>query len=301
MFEALGLAAPTWPVQGIDVSSWNGQIDWNVVKSKVAFAFIRASAGIATLDPMYQANVLECERLGIPFGAYHYLKPDKDFKKQADVFADLARGPLPPVIDVETDGGLDKSALGNYLEKFVKRVEVALGREVAIYTSKGFWDAEVPLTNWAKNRKLWIAAWTSAPSPALPKEWVEINQPRDWEFWQWSSKGDGPSYGCESTHVDLNRYNGSLAEFEAEYKVIVTNPPPPVEPPVPGEGLLFQVGVPVLNIRSGPGTQYNDIGDLHGGDVIAAMNVAGANSWIEIEPGKWACVQMGNTQFMVRK
>lgn len=74
--------------------------------------------------------------------------------------------------------------------------------------------------------------------------------------------------------------------------------PPP--PPSEGVGIRMRVGVPKLNVRSGPGVGYADIGDLYGNEVVEVSNVAGPDAWVEIGPGRWACVQKGREQYLVK-
>lgn len=73
------------------------------------------------------------------------------------------------------------------------------------------------------------------------------------------------------------------------------DPPDGKEPAV----LRMRVNVDVLNIRSGPGTNYPDVGDLHKGDLVDVLDVAGSNAWVKIgsNPDRWACVQLG-TRYM---
>lgn len=58
--------------RGIDVSKWQGKIDWNKVKPQIDFAIIRAGYGKNTVDPFAERNVNECERLAIPYGLYWF-------------------------------------------------------------------------------------------------------------------------------------------------------------------------------------------------------------------------------------
>ena len=56
---------------------------------------------------------------------------------------------------------------------------------------------------------------------------------------------------------------------------------------------------PVLNIRSGPGVQYTDIGDLYEGQILTAQNIAAiGEAWVEFQPGKWAAIKAGGKQYL---
>jgi hypothetical protein len=62
--------------------------------------------------------------------------------------------------------------------------------------------------------------------------------------------------------------------------------------------LKFRVLGKILNIRSGPGIGYDDLGDLHYNDIVIPIDVAGPEAWIEIAPGKWCCVRSGRHQYL---
>jgi GH25 family lysozyme M1 (1,4-beta-N-acetylmuramidase) len=301
-------------VIGIDVSKYQAlynsktgkytYMDWDEASKKVHFAYIKATEANAYVDPTWLHNCDECLRLGIPFGSYHYVRANHDWKKQASWFASHIRGSLPPVIDVETNSGLTKAALENWLIKFIARVEELCGKEVMIYTSAGFWDYNVPRNDWAKTKLLWVANYTSGTKPLLPKDWGAINNPKEQTIWQYSADGNnlGSYYGAWSDDIDLNRFNGDEGKFEKVFGV-KPNIPDEEEPPTPEPGdspLKFTVMVDVLNVRTGPGITYKDIGDINAGDVVTALNVGGKDCWIEIEPGKWVAANYNGNQYLKR-
>lgn len=285
---AIAAEVADWTVTGADLSYWQGAIDWPRFASKVNFAYLRAGYGNDYTDPRLTEYMRGCADHGIPFGLYWYVKPGKDWRKHADNFAAYEEmGALPPVMDVEETGGLDKQALAGWLEKLVNRYEEVSGRELAIYTSPGFWNSNLPMTNWAKNRSLWVAHWTGAQQPTLPNEWVAINQPKTWTFWQWSAGGNkqGATYGVSSTDIDLNRFNGTAADFERRFGV----PPhysdgaPPVPPEPPAEELPEFVTTTAfaLNLRWSPAVVTgNKFGVLPYGTKLKVIGQSG--DWYQI-------------------
>ena len=61
-------------IQGIDVSRWQGEIDWAKVKDAgTRFAFIKATEGGDHVDPNFKRNWIEAKRHGVPRGAYHFV------------------------------------------------------------------------------------------------------------------------------------------------------------------------------------------------------------------------------------
>jgi lysozyme len=270
-------ADTTWPVVGIDVSQWQGTVDWSKAKPLISFAFIRAGIGNDVTDTQFMRNVNECQRLNIPHGLYWYIKPDKDWRRTAASFATAYNsygGPLPPVFDVEDNGNLSKAALESWLLKCVNEFERLTNKPVMIYTAPGFWNGAMPITNWAKNRLLWVAHWTTAAQPLLPLEWTNITNPRTWTFWQHSADGNGlgATYGAQSASIDLDRFNGSIAEFNTRFGVDVTPPAPPPDPVIPPARVpLYQVRITaatLLNVRAQPSLTGADIGDLYRSSVL---------------------------------
>jgi hypothetical protein len=94
--------------KGIDVSFWQGVIDWQALADAgVKFAFIRAGDGLGT-DTQFRRNWAEAKRVGILRGAYVFFRARHSGEEQARVLlrnlgGDV--GELPPVLDIEGKGG----------------------------------------------------------------------------------------------------------------------------------------------------------------------------------------------------
>lgn len=281
------VAAIPFDVTGVDVSYWQGDIDWEILATKAKFAYIRAGSGNNYIDGKLERNVLGALDNGVPFGLYWYLKPAKDFKQQADNFAaavGIYGGNLYPAFDLEESGGLDKAALDSWMGKLVIRFRSNLGLELnqcTTYTSPGFLNTAMPLTNYLKWTNLWVAHWTTAPEPLRPNEWLIPDKP--WKFWQFSAKGDGLSYGAQSRAIDLNRYNGTLAQFIDEFGATPPTPPPPPPPPAefPKMVKVKSSATPFLNLRDAP--DGADIGDLYPGTVVTVIGKDG--DWLHVRDG----------------
>jgi GH25 family lysozyme M1 (1,4-beta-N-acetylmuramidase) len=98
---AAGTTAP-----GIDVSYYQGSIDWNAVQaSGIAFTFVRVSDGATFSDPKFAANYAGAQTAGLIRGAYQFFRADQDIDAQANMMiaavGTLQPGDLPPVLDVE--------------------------------------------------------------------------------------------------------------------------------------------------------------------------------------------------------
>lgn len=217
-------------IPGIDVSYWQGLWDWDIsVEKDIKFAFIRAGSitnttGVCYEDYLFRENA-EAAPSKLPVGFYWYFRPQHSPTKQADYFCDLIVPEdwlLPPVIDIETSGGLSPAACGDACAEFIGRVYERTTVWPIIYTRGYFWNDHVNYRTIFDECDLWIARYTSKAKPwdnpgdsvkYAPNYWTE------WKFWQWiadSNKavelgGPGPPSGDDD--VDLNWFNGDEAKF----------------------------------------------------------------------------------------
>lgn len=206
-------------LQGIDVSHWQGSMDWRkAADAGAVYAWLKASDGSTYVDPEYARNAAGARDAGLLFGPYHYFRNSIDPILQADHFARVVKsGPeptLPPALDFEDTTG-EISAVN--MRKFVERVNALLGRPI-IYTGAWYWTpARLGGTQeWAKLFPLWIADYDGAV--AIPSDW------RDWTVHQYTSSGDGIAFGADSARIDRNRYRGTREELA------VLRIPPPAPP-----------------------------------------------------------------------
>jgi lysozyme len=103
-------------LEGIDVSYYQGTVNWTSVKaSGKSFAFARVSDGLSYPDTKFATNWPAMKSAGIVRGAYQYFRPSADANAQAQLMLDkikaaggLQLGDLPPVLDLETDSGLQR-------------------------------------------------------------------------------------------------------------------------------------------------------------------------------------------------
>ena len=215
---ALSVASRITPVEagtqylrGIDVSKWQGDIDFTQVKKDgIRFVIAKATEGRTIVDPRYVANRDGADAADLYFTAYHFANPDKtpgDAIAEADNFVDAANllgRHLVPVLDLEVNNGIGPKRLRAWARAWLARVDERLGVKATIYTNRHFWRDRMGNSQWFANNghRLWIAHW-GAETPRLPANgWAG----RGWTLWQYSSTGrvsgiDGP--------VDLNRFRGS--------------------------------------------------------------------------------------------
>ena len=192
------------PSQGviIDVSHWQGEIDWQAASANgVIHAYIKATEGDNFTDSAFNRNWDEAGAYGIQRGAYHYYRNHVAPADQAAHFMrvlDGRVGELPPAMDVEdTETDPEASALHAWL----LLVQDAANVRPVVYTGAWYWDNYFPsYVEWANDYKLWVASYR-AGEPVIPEDWDT------WWLWQYTSTGNGATYGAKSVHIDMNRFN----------------------------------------------------------------------------------------------
>lgn len=297
-----------YPVTGIDVSKWQKQIDWSMALDQgISFAFIRASEGDKLVDAQLERNMRQTAALGIPHGIYHYFRPNLDWRGQANLFASLIQNwqfELEAVADVETSGSLPKTQLESQVSRFVQQVEAETGRTLLIYTSPGFFNRYMPATDWAWQRKLWVAHWTTARGPTIPSEWS--NHGRTWTFWQYSARNQlGGGYGVATKSIDLDRFNGSPQEFMGMYNLadlpVAEQPPHDPGPQPTPEAVSYRVVAPCLHAFCSPGLNNTIVGELLHGEVVQLVDIAGTDEvWVQIDPERWVLYAYNGRKFLER-
>ena len=200
---------------GIDVSHWQGHVDWQAVsRSPVRFVIAKATEGRTFTDPRYAANRLGAETAGLAFTAYHFARPDSsanDAVLEADHFldaADLSQRNLLPVLDMERTGGLGPVKLKTWIRTWLARVEERLGVRAVIYTAPAFWRRATGDSTWfaTAGSPLWIAHYGTS-EPSVPADnWAG----RGWTLWQETDCARVLGIaGC----VDGNRSNRDLGSL----------------------------------------------------------------------------------------
>lgn len=184
---------------GIDVSAWQGVIDWEKARANgAAFVFIKASQQLFR-DRCFSDNWHGSQAAGLPRGAYHYLTWDVSPGDQAHFFARLLKddpGELSPVVDFEESAGCPPQSAAR-LRTFIQEVESILARPCMVYTSPGFWQAHGSQDAFFSLRPLWLAHW-GVERPGVPPPW------KTFAFWQFTSKGDGAAFGVSSRGLDCS-------------------------------------------------------------------------------------------------
>lgn len=202
----------------IDVSEHQGLIDWEKVKGNVDGVILRAGYGSkGTADKRFQRNAAECNRLGIPFGAYwfSYAKSEEEAKTEAKHLLAAVkpyRVELPLAFDLEYDTVANMERAGvkptkklcsGMVHAFCKMVEAA-GYWALNYANPDFlaryFDEEV-----ASRYGLWLAQW--------PNKVDVKNPPRPCAIWQWGGSKVPGINGNVDTDECYQDFRKIIAEF----------------------------------------------------------------------------------------
>lgn len=186
--------------KGIDVSTWQGNIDWNKVKADgIEFAMLRSSFGKENpsqqTDNKFWQNYNGAKAAGVPIGVYHYSYATtvEDAKKEADFFLSIVKGckfEYPVAFDIEDASQmyLGKQLITDIIMTFCERVQAA-GYYVSVYTNLDWISNRIDM-NRVKVFDIWLAQWSSQPTYG-----------GSFGMWQYTSKG---SVNGISGNVDMN-------------------------------------------------------------------------------------------------
>lgn len=199
-------------LEGIDVSEWQGSVNWREVKNDgIFFAGIKASEGVYGIDPQFWANWHYAGQAGIKRIAYHFLRPRLSGWAQANHFHKVVHdnGKFGPgdaaMVDVEVTDGQNAAAIMACVEGFVANILRFTHCGVYIYTGPGFWN---PIMGAATSHivyrcPLWCATW--GPEPGLVNGWP--NGPSIWQYTH-----EPGLYGVNGD-VDRDKFLGSQQQY----------------------------------------------------------------------------------------
>ena len=202
-----------YPVRGIDVSEYQGEIDWQVLSGQdIAFAFIKATEGSQDIDPRFAYNWEQAAKTKIRIGAYHFFSFSSSGATQAANFIAVVNkvdGMLPPVVDIELYGSLKRDPKSAEevlpdLYDLVKALEDTYRVKPIFYTTKAVYERY--LADKFSQYPLWIRSVNTTPSIT------------GWTFWQYSDRSTLPGYKGKERYIDMNLFHGTAEEFENAFK-----------------------------------------------------------------------------------
>lgn len=282
-------------VRGVDVSRWQGDIDWAKLASKTRFVFIKVSQARFT-DPRFETNWNQ-SRDRLLRGGYHFYEPGEDPRGQAAYFASTLAatgdiGELPPVLDLERG-----PVTWGEVVAFMEEVQQRTGRTPILYTTVSFMQSQGlanPYVEAGQPYPLWIA-WYGR-NDGRPPNYIgpELPWRGTWAFWQYTSKGPGREYGVSSRYIDLNFFHGNqvaLVRFLLGLKWWRGDGEEEEIPTPIFEKRRWRVTARALFIRAGPGIRYRKRGFLRRGAVVEVEEVSDQGQpyapWGRIGPDRW--------------
>lgn len=213
-----GASAATATPFGPDVSRWQhalgAPIDWGRVKAAgSSFAIIKATEGAGYTNPWFGTDRRAATGAHLLAGGYAFARPARPLSTatdQARLFAAVlgdqrTTGTLPPVLDLESSGGLSPAELITWSQQFLETLRSLTGRTPVVYSYPYFWSTAMAGTAALTRYPLWLAAYRStAPSP--------VGSWPTWSLWQYSSTSTLP--GIQGA-VDMSRFAGTPAGLAA--------------------------------------------------------------------------------------
>ncbi len=191
---------------GVDVSSYQAEIDMNVLKEQnIEFIYIKATEGSNTQDERFAENWNNAKKAGLLSGAYHFFSYDSEGRTQAENFINTVgpdlKGRLLPVVDVEYYGDKEqnppeKGDVIRELRIYLEIIEEEYGIKPLIYTRSDIYDKY--LKGEFDEYKKWIS------SLYTPISW---NYKDDWYIWQYLNRGELEGYTGGEKYIDLNVLN----------------------------------------------------------------------------------------------
>ena len=200
--QQMAVCADGPTIYGIDVSRFQGDIDWQLVaNSGVKYAWIQISRSLTDIDLKFPYNWKRAKEVGILRGAYQRFQPGMDVMGQAKLFVDklgpFVEGDLTPMLDVEDANGLTGPQIAAAVKQWMDYVEPRVGRKPIIYTGFYFWRDSVGGADFA-DHPLWIANY-SATCPLVPPTWTR------WAFHQYSSTATIPGITANTVEAKTTK------------------------------------------------------------------------------------------------
>lgn len=274
-------------LKGIDVSVWNGSINWALIKKEIDFAILRIGYGreVSQKDARFEANYAGCKANGVPVGGYwyNYAKTVNDAKREAQACIKCLNGrkfDYPVWYDIEENSvfATGKANVSKIAEVFCEALKAA-GYKVGIYSS--YYTFKTYFTEEVKNKyDIWLAHVGNGGAPLS-----NTGYPGHKEMWQYSWKG---------------RYSGINGDVDEDWSYVdyaaqdngnkpTSEPVKPVDPPKPTDKTIDVVYSAYI-----PGRW---LGEIKNCNDVNSMGYAGIEN--HIVSGFCAKASEGNLKYRV--
>jgi GH25 family lysozyme M1 (1,4-beta-N-acetylmuramidase) len=200
---------------GIDVSAYQGNLNWAAIAPNIDFSYAKASEGTYYTNPDFYNQYVGPYDQGLIRGAYHFANPDDSSgSAQADYFVNHGGGwssdglTLPGMLDIEYNPygaecyGLSGSQMTSWIWDFVNEYAARTGAYPVIYSTNDWWNtctSDDP--GFANYDPLFIANYSASGGGPLPPGWGFYT------FWQYADSGSEPG--------DQDVFNGAYSQLQA--------------------------------------------------------------------------------------
>jgi lysozyme len=204
--------AHSLPIQGIDVSKYQGDIDWTRVRdANIRFAYLKVSEGGDHIDNRFYDYWEGAAAAGVPRGAYHFMYWCRTATEQAVWFSQAVpqdSNQLPPVLDLEWNNAsptcpdrVSSATAMDMINVMLRAMERHTGKKPIIYTDINFHKdvLEGELTGY----QFWLRSVAAEPK--------ERFRNRPWTIWQYTATGRVPGIAGD---VDRNAFIGSEKDWK---------------------------------------------------------------------------------------
>lgn len=207
-----GAAAAQYAVQGVDVSEYQGEIDWPALaRQGISFAFVKATEGSGYTDPFFAQNLSGAQAAALYAGAYHFFSYDSPGQTQAENFiaaVPQTPGALPPVVDVEYYGSYylfpqQAQEARRELAVLLHALEAHYGQKPILYTTARAWRQYI--CGAFEEYPLWLRSVYGPPAENGPQ----------WAFWQYTDRGRLAGISGPEAFVDRNVFCGTAQQLAA--------------------------------------------------------------------------------------
>ena len=255
--------------EGIDVSNWQGYIDYQKVKqSGIEVVYIKASQGSDLKDAYFDINYENAKNSGLKVGFYHFLTATntQEAEREAQFFTSVISKKTPDcklALDYEIFGGVSSTEINNIATVFLETTKRLTNKEVILYSD--LYNARTVFSReLADIYPLWLADYTSTES-------IEAQQTNweNWTGWQYTDRGvvDGVS-----GYVDRDKYAKEIFLEEAS-EIPENENPNENSNSNPNENPSFNTRTVTYTVQSGDtlwqialkyGTTVQEIADING-------------------------------------
>lgn len=201
-----------FPVRGVDVSHYQGDIDWPVLAAQdIDFAFIKATEGSTGVDEQFGWNLHGARAAGLRVGAYHFFSFDSSAQQQAAHIVQVIptdAALLPVTVDFEYYGDYfeappEVEATRVELIDLLDRLTEHYGKRPIVYATAEAYDRY--LAGAGIEADIWIRDVVARPT---------LVDGRAWTFWQYSDRHRLDGYTGEEPFIDMNVFAGDQSAWE---------------------------------------------------------------------------------------